>query len=1025
MSVVLIQLSDIHFKVNGINPLLERVDQLSSALISSARDAETCLLLITGDVAFSGAVEEYVIAQKFFEDLSTKLKAGLNNVSVKLIFIPGNHDCDFSQKNNVREIVLPQVSVERDAPADVVESLIVVQSNYFEFVSTWNRDDISQLTDDIFKQIRFSMPDGEIELNLINSAWMSTLHEQPGKLLFPAARISANNPEEEASTLAITLLHHPYQWFDPINARSLRAVIETMSDIVFTGHEHDSGSYRKSHKKQQMEYVEAGVLQGDSRNLCEFNVVRVDLQNQQYVVNVFSWYDKDRYFKSEISESVRFTRNSYRLRNEYNLTDFCEKELSDPGVKFSHPNKETISLQDIFVYPPIRQLHLPGAPEWIKTMVQGSIDDFLLNNPQILFIGEEKSGKSSFAKVIFRDLIKREFIPLLVSGGNFKGFDDASIESTLKKHYEATYSSPDFQKFDQLNRERKVLIIDDYHKCHLNIKGRDQLIRGLQKRFDRIVLFGNDQLRFSDLIGEKTGQNLSFWDFSTCEIMEFGKLKRKDLIEKWYLAGNIYTADEASLKQDAIRAEKVISSLIGNNFVPSFPLFILAMLQQLQIQNPVETTAGSYGYLYESLLTISLSKNPYLDNDIDTQYSYLSELAYVLFLQRSSSMDLSQLEDWHLEYCDKYRLTINKDDLMGYLDGVGILNVDNSEVSFRYPYIYYYFAARYFRDHITENEIRLHVERMSERLHHTESANIIIFLCYLSKDPFILSKLLEASKRLFATYAECDLVADTKVISNLIPDVPQVVLDGKTVDENHRNMLTEEDQISEDVNARSEEEIDDDKPDKDLQEVLQINVAFKTIQILGQLLRNFPGSLKGDQKYMLAQECYSLGLRVMSFGLSSVQENQQEMVQNLGEILKSKHPRWPYAKLNEEVKHLMFGVLEGLAFAIIKHTSDSVGLERLSLTYNDLLKSNRNISYKFIDLEVRLENFKGFPKNETFDLYKAVYKNQFSAQLIRHLVWHYFYIYPAKHELKQSICDKLGIQIKPVISPQSSKLLNG
>ena len=386
---------------------------------------------------------------------------------------------------------------------------------------------------------------------------------------------------------------------------------------------------------------------------------------------------------------------------------------------------------------------------------------------------------------------------------------------------------------------------------------------------------------------------------------------------------------------------------------------------------------------------------------------------------------LDWVKFWHLEYCKKFRLLIDQKSILVYLCEVAILQEDQSGVSFRYPYMYYYFVARYFRDHITEDEIRNYIKRMSQRLHHTESANIIIFLCYLSKDPYILTMLLEASRALFADYSECDLLGDTKFISALMPDVPHVVLETKDTGENHRELLSEEDDLSENTNDGFQNILDEDKTDKELQEILQVNVAFKTTQILGQLLRNFTGSLKGEQKFDLAQECYSLGLRVLSFALSNIKENQHEMVEAIGEILVSKHPRWPYERLNEEVKYFMFEVMESLAFVIIRHTSDSVGLERLLLTYDDLLAFNKNISYRFIDLLVRLENFRGFPKNETLELFREVRKDRFSAQLLRHMVWYYFYIYPAKHDLRQSVCDKLGIQIQPAIKFQPKKLIRG
>jgi hypothetical protein len=97
---------------------------------------------------------------------------------------------------------------------------------------------------------------------------------------------------------------------------------------------------------------------------------------------------------------------------------------------------------------------------------------------------------------------------------------------------------------------------------------------------------------------------------------------------------------------------------------------------------------------------------------------------------------------------------------------------------------------------------------------------------------------------------------------------------------------------------------------------------------------------------------------------------------------------------------------------VVKHVSDSVGLELLNLTYRDLLQTTQNVSYRFIDLSVRLESFEDFHKNDTLELSRLVRKNPYASRLLQHLVWHYFYIYPAPLELKKSICDRLGIQLR-------------
>jgi hypothetical protein len=47
---------------------------------------------------------------------------------------------------------------------------------------------------------------------------------------------------------------------------------------------------------------------------------------------------------------------------------------------------------------------------------------------------------------------------------------------------------------------------------------------------------------------------------------------------------------------------------------------------------------------------------------------------------------------------------------------------------------------------------------------------------------------------------------------------------------------------------QASETAQDYKYDRQLQDVVKLNIAFKTLQILGQVLRNFPGSLEGVLK---------------------------------------------------------------------------------------------------------------------------------------------------------------------------------
>ncbi len=1023
MKHLLLHLSDIHFKESkGQNPVLSRAEQIVAAAASTAPTASCCFVVVTGDIAFSGKQAEYTFADKFFSELRDRLRARLPECDLHFVLVPGNHDCDFSQSDKVRELLLLNLAPE-DIDEAVYSECTKVQSNYEDFATDW-RAGSARLggVSKVYRQEMHDLPGGTVEFRLINSAWMSTEKERQGSLLFPVELLRSDSEASPAANLVVTILHHPYNWFEATNARDLRNEVEATSDIILTGHEHDGNYYHKERiTGERTEYVEGAILQDpDNPQKSLFNVLVIDVDEEMQQVHTFSWdRDSDAYEPDGTSVPIPFLRNRYRLRKEFILDDSFKKFLTDPGAPFTHPEQKRISLDDLFVYPDLRQLNLPGEKdEWATALVSGDqVPAFVLNHRHVLLIGSEKCGKTALSKTLFQDLRRSGFVPIYVSGSEFKSHTEGSVYSVVERSFGKAYTSPSVNRFRQLEYAKTAIIVDDFHKSRANARGRDLIINTLESLFGIVVLLGNEQLRFDDLISERE-EEPALWHFTHCEIQEFGNLRRADLVEKWCFLGRRFTHDEGELSRRAAHAERLVCEVLGNDFIPSYPIFILVILQQMEARTPLITTStsSSYGFLYESLLTMALASSSRLDVGLDTQYSYLSEFAYFLFESRAHSVGTGEAVDWHQWFCKEYSRRLDFEQILDGFCDASVLCIDDNTVSFRYSYMYYYFVGRYFRDHIHKKAIRNHISLMSKRLHHTESANILLFLCYLSKDPFILSSILEASSDFFSSYPDCDLVKDTEWVQDLMTSVPQFVLDSSHPEERRRKLLALKDELEVVPVDQEEDKAMLDEPvglDGDLQEHLQINVAFKTIQILGQVLRNFPGSLKRGQKLELAKESYSLGLRMLKFMFDAIEAHKEHVVEYLVEFLRSRYPKWSNDRLVAHVENFIFHLMEGLAFVVVKQVSDSVGLEALVVTFKELLEEDYMLSNRFIDLSVQLDCYGGFPEREVLKLAKDTRKNPFSAHLLRHLVWHYFYIYPSGYRLRQSICAKLGIKLLP------------
>lgn len=1021
MKFLLLHLSDIHFRgTTSSNPVLLRTEQVVAAMGSLLVTPSACFVVISGDIAFSGKAEEYVFAEQFFTNLSQKLKDRFHLSKIDLILVPGNHDCNFAGQTSLREIVLQDVSRRRFDPL-VIETCLQVQSDFWGFV---NRIQLtSQFTTPeakVYTPWLITAEGVTIQFNLLNTALLSRSTEQQGTLLFPLEVVQSSTVVQAPPDLAVSVLHHPYNWFEASNARDLRQYLESCSDIVLTGHEHEPDSFvvvRQS--REEVEYVEGAILQDhQDSHLSGFNIALIDVEQSIQRIYHFCWTRNVRYEQEVSPTELPFLRNAFRLRNQYVLKAEFEEEIHDPGANYTHSAKETITLDDIFVYPDLRLLTTDNDRKPSPKLVRENISTFIANQRHVLLLGRDKSGKSTIAKILFQDLRKRGLLPVYLLGGDLKRADEDSVRKTIRKVFEAQYSSPNFEAYSQLDPSNRAIIVDDLQDMPLNSRGRDRVVRVLEDLFHLVILIGDDSARFDDLVDRKD-DDLHLWSYTACEILPLGHLKRSDLIKKWFFLGRSLTHDEHDLLRQVQAAERLISELVGRFLTPSYPIFLLVLLQQLEAHKRLDITSssGSYGFLYETLLTISLSQASRLKLDLDTQYSYLSVLAFSFFQNRTKKLSRDQVYDWHLKFCRDYSRRLDFEDVLTNFTTAGVLAFRDGVVSFKYPYLYYYFLGRYFRDHLEDNEVKTSIATMASRLHHEESANVLLFLSYLSKSPLILESILQSARRLFSSEAECNIETDTIFLGQIIADIPKFVLDGDNPEARRRHLLARKDQneFNDPDPPQDPPPFDEVDTDEKLADILKINVAFKTMQILGQILRNYPGSLIASDKLRLGRETYSLGLRLLKFMLDALEKNKEEIVQLLFTLLQERHPTWSEARLKTRVGDTLFNLTEGIVFLVMKHIADSAGDEILALTFDELLREATNPSYRFIDLSIRLFHFSQFPENEVIDLYKDFEQKPFPTQLLRHNVWYFFYLFTVRTDLVQSMCRRLQITIHPAL----------
>ena len=213
------------------------------------------------------------------------------------------------------------------------------------------------------------------------------------------------------------------------------------------------------------------------------------------------------------------------------------------------------------------------------------------------------------------------------------------------------------------------------------------------------------------------------------------------------------------------------------------------------------------------------------------------------------------------------------------------------------------------------------------------------------------------------------------------------------------------------------------EPDAEITDVLPINAAFKTIQILGQVLRNFTGSLKGEPKRQLVEECYGLGLRMLGYIFKMVEDSLAGLARILSHQARSKGKELTEEETLIQVRRSS-GLLQMITFNVFRHMSDSIGTEKVAQTLAEVSGGDDNRSIKVIELSIQLDHFEHFPRTQIEEAAREFSGNYFAMSLIRVMVWHHLYLYPVDYRYKQFACEKLHISLESqakLVLPDSKK----
>jgi len=278
MKLGILHLSDLHFRESG-NAISGKAADIVSAFQSADPLVEACILIITGDLAFSGKTSEYELAMDFLEPLKKLLDGTERPRCLGICMVPGNHDCDFAKDTPLRQTVLQALnsrSTQFKWDVDVAAPLLSVQQQFF-IVECLFSDRMGRPEDPeawATQHTVFGLSGGRVVVNAYNTALTSQLKRPQRELRFPTPLLETIPTVDADDELVLSIFHHPYKRLESEDSRLFQKHVEATSDIVLTGHEHEEDAYStRKLTGEEIEYLAGEALQYEDGHVGGFNVV--------------------------------------------------------------------------------------------------------------------------------------------------------------------------------------------------------------------------------------------------------------------------------------------------------------------------------------------------------------------------------------------------------------------------------------------------------------------------------------------------------------------------------------------------------------------------------------------------------------------------------------------------------------------------------------------------------------------------------------------------------------------------------
>jgi 3',5'-cyclic AMP phosphodiesterase CpdA len=297
----ILHLSDIHFRAGNAwdwGSVLRHLARFVAQEVASGLAPD--LVVLTGDLAFSGQADEYALARTWLEEvLWSVLTVGSAPLLPRdrLLLVPGNHDVDRGAIGSVARMVQEGLLDKQNqnevaevlGNADQRELVIRRHASFLSFYGDW----LGQSQTLPWWRKPFDIKGQRIHIAGLDSAWMASGDGDRGRLIIGRWQINqtVDVREAEGPDWRLALLHHPWDYLAEFDLRESRQAVHLHCDLLLRGHLHEGevALVRPADPKRACLELAAGCLYESSRYPNAFQWVELHAQPRMVRVLFRVW----------------------------------------------------------------------------------------------------------------------------------------------------------------------------------------------------------------------------------------------------------------------------------------------------------------------------------------------------------------------------------------------------------------------------------------------------------------------------------------------------------------------------------------------------------------------------------------------------------------------------------------------------------------------------------------------------------------------------------------------------------------